>query len=237
MYQLTLLLIIAHLLGDFVFQNNKMVSDIYFKRFKSKSLYIHGFIHFILIILLSGFKTAYIFPAFLLAISHLLIDMLTKLYLRNKVKDITNFLIDQFLHLLSIFVFISCFYKYTINYSELLNLKNQTLFISLISITFVSSIIIKKVIDFFDSNISTSGLKDAGKYIGMLERAFVFLFVINNFWEGIGFLLAAKSIFRIGDLKDPKDVRLTEYILIGTLLSFGLAIVIGLIYLKMISYI
>ena len=71
----------------------------------------------------------------------------------------------------------------------------------------------------------------------MLERLFVFLFVITNFWEGIGFLLAAKSIFRFGDLKDNNDVKLTEYILIGTLLSFGLAIVIAKIYLKLINII
>ena len=84
----------------------------------------------------------------------------------------------------------------------------------------------------FNYQIVTSGIQDAGKYIGMLERAFVFLFVITNFWEGIGFLLAAKSIFRFGDLKDKNDIKLTEYILIGTLLSFGLAILIGEIYLK-----
>lgn len=89
----------------------------------------------------------------------------------------------------------------------------------------------------FNYSITSSGLKDAGKYIGMLERLFVFLFVLTNFWEGIGFLLAAKSIFRFGDLKDTNDVKLTEYILIGTLLSFGLAILIGKVCLKLITII
>ena len=76
------------------------------------------------------------------------------------------------------------------------------------------------------------GINEAGKYIGMLERLFVFTFVVVSFWEGIGFLLAAKSIFRFGDLKENKEIRLTEYILIGTLLSFGLAILIGQLYLE-----
>jgi hypothetical protein len=55
-----------------------------------------------------------------------------------------------------------------------------------------------------------------------------------NFWEGIGFLLAAKSIFRFGDLKDKQDIKLTEYILIGTLLSFGIGILSALVYQNLV---
>ena len=46
-------------------------------------------------------------------------------------------------------------------------------------------------------------------------------------------MLAAKSIFRFGDLKENKDIRLTEYILIGTLLSFGIGILTGMAYLEL----
>jgi hypothetical protein len=81
------------------------------------------------------------------------------------------------------------------------------------------------------------GLNNAGKYIGILERIFIFTFVIMGKWEGIGFLLAAKSIFRFGDLKESKDRKLTEYILIGTLLSFGIAIAVGMLVLKLIEQI
>lgn len=72
-------------------------------------------------------------------------------------------------------------------------------------------------------------LPNAGKYIGILERVLVFIFVVTGHWEGIGFLVAAKSVFRFGDLKDSRDRKLTEYILIGTLLSFGIALVVGVI--------
>ena len=64
----------------------------------------------------------------------------------------------------------------------------------------------------------------------MLERIFVFIFIIMGRWEGIGFLLAAKSVFRYGDLSKAEDRKLTEYILMGTLMSFGLAILIGIGY-------
>ena len=56
------------------------------------------------------------------------------------------------------------------------------------------------------------------------------MFIITNNWQGIGFLLAAKSVFRFGDLSRSEDRKLTEYILIGTLLSFGLAILVGMGY-------
>jgi hypothetical protein len=80
------------------------------------------------------------------------------------------------------------------------------------------------------------GNDNAGKIIGMLERLFIFGFVVSNFWEGIGFLLAAKSIFRFGDLKENKEIKQTEYILIGTLLSFGLAIAISKLYLNILKF-
>jgi hypothetical protein len=53
--------------------------------------------------------------------------------------------------------------------------------------------------------------------------------VATGHFEAIGFLIAAKSIFRFGDLKEAKDLKMTEYVLIGTLLSFGIATVISLI--------
>lgn len=84
-----------------------------------------------------------------------------------------------------------------------------------------------------DSN--DESLNNAGKYIGILERLFVFIFIVTGNWESIGFLLAAKSVFRFGDLKESKDRKLTEYILIGTLLSFGIAIATGMLVVKLVA--
>ena len=82
----------------------------------------------------------------------------------------------------------------------------------------------------FTNASDSDSLAEAGKYIGILERLFVFAFIISGRWEAIGFLVAAKSVFRFGDLRQSKDRKLTEYILIGTLLSFGISILCGLIY-------
>jgi len=50
-----------------------------------------------------------------------------------------------------------------------------------------------------------------------------------NHWEGVGFMVAAKSVFRFSDLAQAKQRKLTEYVLIGTLLSFGMAVLTGIL--------
>lgn len=70
-------------------------------------------------------------------------------------------------------------------------------------------------------------LLDAGMLIGIMERLMIVFFMQVGFLEGIGFLLAAKSIFRFGDLTNAKDTKFTEYVLVGTLASFLMAIAIG----------
>ncbi|MBN2685731.1 MAG: DUF3307 domain-containing protein [Pontiellaceae bacterium] len=72
-------------------------------------------------------------------------------------------------------------------------------------------------------SVRINGLVNGGRMIGLLERALIFIFVMVGMPMGIGFLVAAKSVLRFGEARD--DQRLAEYILIGTLLSFGLAIV------------
>ena len=97
-------------------------------------------------------------------------------------------------------------------------------------LTTMTSIIIKNVISIWtphENDTNEADLQNAGKYIGILERLFVFIFIVTGNFTSIGFLMAAKSIFRFGDLTQSKDRRLTEYVLIGTLISFGTAIVTG----------
>ncbi|MFO7738926.1 MAG: hypothetical protein R6V46_10655, partial [Desulfatiglandaceae bacterium] len=52
-------------------------------------------------------------------------------------------------------------------------------------------------------------------------------FLLQRF-EAIGFLIAAKSIFRFGEVSKPERRKEAEYILIGTMLSFLIAIVTGI---------
>lgn len=68
-----------------------------------------------------------------------------------------------------------------------------------------------------------------GTYIGYLERVMIVSFILSGWMEGIGYLLAAKSVFRFGELRNNKELMRTEYILLGTFLSFTVAIIVGLL--------
>ncbi len=67
-------------------------------------------------------------------------------------------------------------------------------------------------------------LPNAGRLIGQLERALIFLLVLVNVPQGVGFLVAAKSVLRFGEVREPNQRREAEYIIIGTLMSFGWAL-------------
>lgn len=66
-------------------------------------------------------------------------------------------------------------------------------------------------------------LPGAGRVIGLLERGLIFALVLLGQPEGVGLLIAAKSILRFGAIKD--DRALSEYVIIGTLASFGWALI------------
>jgi hypothetical protein len=120
--------------------------------------------------------------------------------------------------------------------NELLELLLSNSFITLATailfltqpVSIIMSVLVKPWSDTIP-NEKEQSLKNAGKYIGILERLLVFLFICTNHFEAVGFLLATKSVFRFGDLKESKERKLTEYILIGTLLSFGIALLVGLV--------
>ncbi len=68
------------------------------------------------------------------------------------------------------------------------------------------------------------GEYNTGRLIGLLERIFVFVFVLLGQYTAIGFILAAKGVARFQDFKSR---TFAEYVLIGTLLSTLLAMAVG----------
>lgn len=67
------------------------------------------------------------------------------------------------------------------------------------------------------------GLTNGGALIGLLERGLIFLLVMVDQSAGIGFLIAAKSVLRFETTS--KDQKAGEYVIIGTLASFGWALI------------
>ena len=222
-------LLLAHLLGDFLLQPSSWVLDKESKKLKSKYLYIHTLLHGILAWLIVG-EIAFGWFALTLALSHGFIDFLKLQFQKKKTKR-NWFVIDQMLHSITILLIASLYKKVTVDFTVFDN-QFWILITGILFLTKPTSIIIKNIISIWtpeSKNKNDDSLENAGNYIGIFERLFVFCFILTGHFEAIGFLLAAKSIFRFGDLKEAKDRKLTEYVLIGTLLSFGLALFTGLL--------
>ena len=229
-------LIIAHFIGDFLLQPKSWVEEK--EKFKAKSIkfYLHLLIHGILTVLLLMDFNHWLLAVFLMA-AHGIIDAL-KLYAQKENNRSRWFFIDQSLHILSILLLWFLCIKPELNFESWSGKMSIWIYAAaMVFITFVSGIVIRELLSGWSKALNEANkesLNYAGKYIGILERLFVFVFVITDNWEGIGFLLAAKSVFRFGDLKESKDRQLTEYMLIGTLLSFGIAVASGMVVQKLI---
>lgn len=241
MLTFVLQLLLAHLLGDFIFQPTQWVAHKEKHKIKSKYLYIHIAIHLISLLVVTQFNGNYLKGIVLLIVSHYCIDVL-KLYAQKKKNKRAWFAIDQLLHLILIAIVVYLYFPYSVSISNLYSNQMLLIVIAVIMCTQVVSILMKVLFTNWQKHLyeekkpkEKMSLPKAGSYIGMLERLFVFSFVLLNQWEAIGFLLAAKSIFRFGDLTKASDRKLTEYILIGTLLSFGFSILIAKIYIHLLT--
>ena len=240
MITLSVQIVLAHLLGDFVFQPDSWIRDRNMRKFRSKALYYHVGVHILCILAVLAFDFTYLLAFWLIPVSHLIIDG-WKAHYQGYYNDRILFLTDQIFHLLVIGGVVLYYFPDEWSFSFL---KSPVLLLTVTVIIFISSasgIILKVLLSKWSEEISSGkkyqGMSEAGKYIGILERLFIFFFVITGRWEGVGFLLTAKSIFRFGDLTSNKDHKLTEYILIGTLLSFGIAIAAGLIFTGLLPWV
>jgi hypothetical protein len=219
-------LLLSHLLGDFVFQPKSWVVAKDERGLRAWQFYVHILIHALLLALILCDKDL-VLPALVIVVSHGVIDAIKLRYQKRSKR--AWFAIDQAMHLV---VLVIVWYVIDGRTEPIVLSESFLLFVTaMVFLTIPSSVIIKTSISHWTPKSMRSGdasLQNAGNLIGILERLMVFTFISVGSWEAVGFLLAAKSVFRFGDLKESKELKLTEYVLIGTLLSFGIAIALAL---------
>ena len=228
--------LLVHVLFDFYFQPSQWVDSKTTEGFKSKYLYLHCFIYALavsgVVFWLTRLCWLTIVSFVAVGISHLVTDGLKK-----KHKDsAAYFFIDQFFHILVLGVFV---WQVCINQS--IEIDKKWLKVLIYALGYLIAlkpfgITAKIIMDTFDFEPKENGLKNGGLWIGYIERFLIMTFILMSYYEGIGFLLAAKSIFRFGELKNEKEIKRTEYILIGSLLSFGLAVCVGMLMKATLNY-
>jgi hypothetical protein len=223
-------LLIAHLLTDFIFQRKNWVIDKQKKKYKSGKLYLHVAITAIIAYLFCGQWQIWWLP-FYIFITHLLIDI-WKAYQKQ---ETIYFVLDQIFHVLALIILAVLWGNRWSEVFEFINLVfNNSRFLLItagyLTVTYPFGIFIGQLTQKWqqESKTKVNGLSGAGIWIGLLERFLIFTFVLMQQYTAIGFLIAAKSILRYND-KDFNTQKQTEYVLIGTLISFASAIFLGLI--------
>ncbi len=218
-------LLLAHLLTDFVLQPKSWIDSRKSKHFASGKLYLHGLLTAIAAWLFTGWQ---FWPvALVIFITHTLIDG----WKSYKPEGAKYFLIDQCLHIL---VIIACWFFVFYREETITEVWNSiqitnrawAVVTTIIFLTSPAGIMIGQLTKGWRDKIDNpESLANAGKWIGMIERIIVLILVMLGQYSAISLLIAAKGIIRFNE-KDRPEVK-TEYLVIGTLMSIGIAIIAG----------
>ncbi len=219
MIEFVIALLSAHFIADFLLQPDWLQSQ----KKKRWAISLHSGIVAFLSYVFCQHWGGWLIPV-LIFVFHGAIDLV-----KQRFADTWRlFCLDQVFHIASI-IFTAWLFRSSV--FDGVGLSWMILFagfaVSVQGAGFLVGKVAEKIQEENDLGKKLQGLKDGGKMIGQLERALIFLFVMTGQSAGIGFLVAAKSILRFGEAKD--DQKLAEYVLVGTLLSFGLAISFALL--------
>ena len=233
---LFLRLLIAHLLADFLLQPGSWVKDKNENGIKSLKLFFHLLVVTALSVVFSLDYFSWQIPVFIFFF-HYLIDLAKIYFMSFKVNQLGWFLLDQLFHVLSIAVVVAIVGEFSFDWSTIFTnlFSNQTSLVVFLAYLFViwpTMIIVNLATKRWQNQIEEGvgpSLPNAGKWIGILERVLVLTFVLTAQFQAIGFLIAAKSILRISVKSEDSTRLLSEYVLIGTFISFTIAILIGLL--------
>lgn len=222
-------LLCSHFISDFALQTN------WINRGKNKAGFsgiafqaLHATIHSGVAYLLVAEWSCWIIPAVIL-VTHFIIDIIKYKYIKA---SIATFILDQLCHvgvILFLWYTLFCNCNTILFITILTSAKLWAIALAYILMLKPTSIFLSMFLDkWTPASPNTQSLPNAGQWIGYIERILILTFVLIGSFEGVGFLLAAKSVFRFGELNKAKEIRTTEYVLIGTLASFTIAILTGI---------
>lgn len=220
-------ILIAHLISDFVLQSNKMVEN---KNWFSKHMLLHVVIVFISTLVLSQ---KLVLSLAITAI-HYPIDGFKKVLEKRKIgSEYKLFILDQSIHIIAILIVWAVL---TGVGKELLRAIELPFVNYKISLIILGYLIVIEPIGYIIGFITKGMTKynsdgehknqGGGKKIGIFERIIILTFVLLGQYDAIGFLITGKSIIRFADKNS--DLR-SEYVLVGTMLSYALAIITGVL--------
>lgn len=224
-------LLLAHVAADFIFQTKKMVEG---KTWKSSYMWLHIAVVFILTFIATPIWTV----ALIIAALHWLTDS-GKISIKAKYPDKEHllFILDQLVHVIVLVLVWSYFF---VNFGAVYNAlvwpfneyKTSLLLLGYALIIWPAGFVLK----FALKNITTSTTSDnvlaGGQLIGQFERIIILTLVLLQQYDAIGFLIAGKGIIRFAE----RDKITSEYVLVGTMMSYAFAILIGALINWLIAF-
>lgn len=221
----------AHVLADYVFQTNKMVT----RKNELPFLAYHGVIVLGTAILATGSIAV---PIFILTGLHILTD-----WIKTQFNDgIEAHLSDQIVHLVTltaVAAFAPDLWSEGVWAAAPEFTSHAMLLIAgAIYATRAGGFAVGILMTPYGPSFSKDSLPGGGKMIGLLERGLIYVLVLAGLPIGIGFLVAAKSVLRFETAKEgdaAENRKRSEYIIIGTLASFGWAILVSLAILFLLA--
>jgi hypothetical protein len=246
--KLVLTILLAHLLGDFRLQTSNVVRG---KSHGNRAYLKHGGIHLLVLTLciavFVGFQiltsVRFWVLVVLYAAVHLTIDRVKQglLSTARLADSALVFVVDQLLHVSTI-ILLAWFLarpdwssvRSQFSWSPVTGERVLEASIVYLAVMFAGGYLIRYLTRNLTTGIKTPGetpeqVRNAGMYIGWLERSLVVTAILVQSPSMVGLILTGKSIARFPELKE----RFAEYFLIGTLLSFGLALAGGLVLAKL----
>lgn len=239
-------LLLAHLLADFPFQPDWIARN---KLKRPVPTLAHGACHYAAAWFCLAFFAGISFRSFfyplvlaLYVLTHLAIDAI-KFWLisRNQIQENgRSFVVDQIAHAVTIMIVAMALTGSGISdLFTVFHISPQSRFHLLVAATvyigvvFGGGYLIRYLTKGLSRGVAVESpeqLRNAGLYIGWLERTLVITAIAVQSPALVGLILAGKSIARFPELK---EARFAEYFLIGTMLSVALALLGGLILAHM----
>jgi hypothetical protein len=251
-----IIFLLAHILGDFYFQSNKLAEN---KKSEISAVFKHAAIYAAvtiavmlpIMLMLREKIWSVVLATLVVAASHALIDcskyFMVKRCNPKKEQRKYVYISDQSFHLVIIAV-VSYFVAVRVEMfpiplwiSEVfdnIGVLPKQLFLWIFAVLFIHkpiNITVKQILDSYkpmeqptksDNAVNSN---NAGAFIGTLERLLILLFLSLNQYAAIALVLTAKSIARYD--KIAHDPAFAEYYLLGTLLSTATAIITYILFL------
>jgi hypothetical protein len=221
----------AHVLSDFVLHPYRWKGDLLSRPYSMKASFLHALLAALVSYLMLLQWRGWLLPLVLFS-GRVLIDFVKF----RQASPIVFFLINQIAQV----ILIGATWYFLVSNREEVSiwvkqfLQDEKIWVLLFGFVFViypCQYIVKYATGKWSNPLisdSSDGeaLVNAGKWIGIFERVIILVLVIYAKFEAIGFLIAAKSFIRFSETEKNSRSK-TEYVLIGTLISFTLAMLTG----------